>query len=182
DSINYLEPAVQVFEDKITFLNLNAKNKGYSEDKVASLGLWGLESLADAYKMVGMSTSISFSPSNLDDAKQQVELKAYYYIKAQDTYLEILKRGDKETATKGLYLIGILYEYAYNELFGTPIPDEITKEHLQDVYKDNLKKVLQPLLEKAEIAHKKNMEFATFYKIDNLWTQKSNTALGKIKN
>jgi len=181
DSINYLEPAVQVFDDKITFLNLNARNKGYPENKVDALGLWALEALADSYKMVGMSTTISLLPSNLDDTREQVELKAYYYVKAQDTYLEVLKHGDKETATKGLYLVGTLYEHAYKELLDTPIPDNIAKEHLQNIYRDNLKKVLQPLLDKSEIAHKKNLEFASFYKIDNSWTQKSRAALEKIK-
>ncbi|MFH1223203.1 MAG: hypothetical protein V1647_02535, partial [Pseudomonadota bacterium] len=181
DAMNYLEPAVAVLNDKKSFLELNAKNKGYPDDKVDGLGLWALETLADVYKITGEQIKISFNSSNIKIAEEQFELKAYYYVKAQDAYIEVLRQDDRDAASKGLYMIGELYERAYDELWNTPVPDDIIKQKLERMYKDNLKNILRSLLEKSKTAHKKNIEYAVTYKIENAWVEKSRVALERIK-
>jgi len=186
DGIPYLETAVKVFSEKQELLLTDATNKAYTKEKITALGLWALDDLATAYKAMGQIVTI---PNNDDEANQsffnslknQVNLKAYYYLKAQEAYLQMVQLGDVKTASKGLFMIGDLYQDAYKVFLNTGIPQKIKDKKLEKEYSEELKTSLQPLLEKAKIAHNNNIALALKYKTKNEWIQKSKNALEKMK-
>lgn len=176
DSKNYLEPAVRTFLKKRGLLVRDAKNKELNETKILRLGLWGMDDLAITYQKLGEEIE-------LEDNKKlnkQVELKAMYYVLAQNTYIDLLKQGDLETATKGLYLTALLYENAYKDFKKTKTPKNIKEEKLETEYSKELDNALKPLIEKALIAHKKNIELANSKNFKNEWTNKSEIALKSL--
>jgi len=186
DGVPYLETAAKAFIEKQELLLKDAQNKEYTKEKITALGFWALDDLATAYKTMGQNIKL---PDNDDEAdlsflstlKNQVNLKAYYYLKAQDVYLQMVELGDVKTASKGLFMIGQLYQDAYNTFLGTKIPQQIKDKKLEQEYSKELKTSLQPLLEKAKAAYNKNMDLALKYKVSNEWIQKSSSALIKIK-
>ncbi len=189
DSIQYLETATKVFLERKRLLLSDAQNKEYTEDKINSLGLWALDDLASAYTMIGADVKL---PTSYDDEtqhssyfislKDQVNLKAYYYLKAQDTYLHMLEQGDIYTASKGLFMIGDLYQKAYTDFSSAEIPSKIKGQDLEKEYISELRIALRPLLEKAKAAHNKNLLLAKENKTNNEWIKKSKTALEQIKD
>jgi hypothetical protein len=187
DVVDYLESAAKTFKNQRSFLLLNAKNMGYEDGKVAVLGLWSLEDLAMAYIKIGDNIKISY-PSD-DDQKiifnhlnKQIDLKAYYYLKAQDAYMTMLENGDRDSASKGVYLLGELYKNVYKNLLGADIPPEIKNKKLDKQYVEELKQTLKPLLKKAETAFTQNKDAAREYKFNNEWVDKSNSALKTLWN
>ncbi|MCX6112292.1 MAG: hypothetical protein NTY22_03265 [Proteobacteria bacterium] len=187
DVLDYLESAVKVLKDKKSFLILNAKNMGYPEGKVNVLGLWALEDLAMAYIKIGDNIKVSYPSGNnkdviLDHLNKQIDLKAYYYLKAQDTYIEMLDHGDRDTATKGIYLLGDLYKGIYKNLLESEIPPEIKHKKLNKEYINELKEALKPLLKKSETAFVKNRDAGEEYKFNNEWIDKSRSALKTLWN
>jgi hypothetical protein len=184
DSIQYLETAAKVFVEKKHLLLTDAQNKEYSENKINALGLWALDDLASAYRMIGENVKL---PVNEDEPvgatsyflslKNQVDLKAYYYLKSQDTYLQLLQQGDVYTASKGLFMIGDLYQSAYKNFLSSGVPNKIKDQKLEKEYTEELKVSLKPLLEKARMAHSKNIELAHDHKTINEWIKKSKVAL-----
>ncbi|MEI6079396.1 MAG: hypothetical protein WCQ53_01995 [bacterium] len=182
DVVDYLESAVKVLKDQKAFLVLNAKNMGYSEEKINVLGLWALEDLATSYVKIGDNIKISYPSGDtektiFDRLNKQLDLKAFYYIKAQDTYLEMLNYGDRDSATKGLYLLGELYKDIYSNLLNSELPPQIIKKKLDKEYIRELKEMLRPLLKKAEAAFTKNKSISEEYKFNNEWVDKSTAAL-----
>lgn len=182
DVIDYLDSAVKVLKDQRSFLTLNAKNMGYSEDKIKSLGLWAMEDLATAYIKIGNNIKLSYPSGNddktiLDHLNKQIDLKAYYYLKAQDTYMEMLDQGDRDTSTKGVYLLGELYKNIYKNLLESDTPPNIKQKKLEKEYLSELKETLKPLLKKAETSFLKNKKASEEYRFDNIWTEKSKAEL-----
>jgi hypothetical protein len=94
----------------------------------------------------------------------------------------MLEQGDIYTASKGLFMIGDLYQNAYKNFLNSGVPKKIKDQKLEKQYNDELKVSLRPLLEKARIAHNKNLDLARDHKTDNEWIKKSRTALTKIKD
>lgn len=187
DGTPYLETAVKAFTEKQNLLLEDAVNKEYTKEKINALGLWALDDLATAYKITGQNINIpniddETNQSFLNSLKNQVNLKAYYYLKAQDAYLKMVEFGDLKTASKGLFMIGDLYQDAYKVFLNTKTPQKIKDEKLEKEYLEELKTSLKPLLEKAKVAHNKNIDLATKYKTKNDWIQKSRTALTVIKD
>ena len=187
DVVDYLESATKVLKDKKDFLDLNAKNMGYTESKINTLGLWALEDLASSYIKIGNNIKISYPSGNSQESifnhlNEQVNLKAYYYLKAQDTYLEMLNHGDRDSATKGVYLLGDLYKNIYRDLLNSDIPPDIKSRKLEKEYIKELKETLKPLLKKAETAFTKNKDAEEEYKFSNEWTDKSKLSLKTLWN
>jgi hypothetical protein len=188
DSIEYLETAVRAFTEKKHLLLADAQNKEYTENKINALGLWSLDDLASAYKIIGKEVKLPINDEDSENTpyitslKNQVNLKAYYYLKSQDTYLQMLQLGDATTASKGLFMIGELYQDAYKSFMNSGAPNKIKDQKLEKEYSEELKASLRPLLEKAKIAYNKNIELAHDYKTNNEWIKKSRAALSKIKD
>ena len=185
DSVPYLETAVKAFVDKNNLLIEDSKNKSYSDDKIRALGLWALDDLASVYRSMGEDIELPSgdeSTTFISSLKNQMELKAYYYLKSQDTYLQMINQGDLETASKGLFMIGSLYQDAYKSFMNSGTPKNIKDKKLEKEYKEELKVSLQPLIEKAKTAYSKNIDLANSHKLDNKWVDKSKAALNKIKN
>ncbi|MEI6092402.1 MAG: hypothetical protein WCQ47_01815 [bacterium] len=187
DVIDYLEAAVKVLKEQRSFLTLNAKNMGYPEEKITLLGLWAMEDLATSYVKVGDNIKLSYPSGNdnktiLSHLNKQIDLKAYYYLKAEDIYIEMLNQGDRDVATKGVHLLGELYKNIYKNLLESEIPPNIKHKKLEKEYIAELKETLKPLLKKAETCFLRNKDASYQYKFDNLWTEKSKAELLTLWN
>lgn len=182
DTIDNVSSAIKVLGTKRSFIYSDSKKRGFGEGKIDQLALWGLEALAGSYKATGDSIRISYTEEdegkiNMESLSRLLELKAYYYLRSQDAYLEMLNYGDKDSASKGLFLLGELYRDIYKDLLGTEIPPDIKKLKLEKQYTEKLKGSLRPIIEKAKTTYKKNVEISKKYSFKNEWTEKSAKAL-----
>ncbi len=185
DAIEYLESATKVIDSKKSFIYTDAKKRGFEEGKINLLEVWGLEALANSYKTTGDSIKISYSEEseskiNMESLSRLLEIKGYYYLKAQEAYLKMLDYGDRESATKGLFLLGELFKDIYNNLLSSEIPPDIKGLRLEKDYIKKLKESLSPILKKAKTTYSKNIELAEKYKFTNEWIEKSRAALKNI--
>jgi len=182
DAIEYISSATKVLNSNKSFIYSDARKRGFDDGKINQLALWGLEAMAGSYKTTGDSINISYTEEdegkiNMESLSRLLELKAYYYLRSQDAYLEMLNYGDKDSATKGLFLLGELYGDIYKNLLGSEIPPDIKKLKLEKTYTNKLKETLRPIKEKAKTTYKKNVELSAKYKFTNEWTEKSSKAL-----
>ncbi len=178
ESIEYLSSALKAISTKKTFIYDDAKKKNFDKDKIDLLMVWGLEELANSYKTTGDNIKITYYQDpedkiNMESLSRLLELKAYYYIKAQDSYLMMLEYGDSDSASKGLYLLGQLYVNIYKALLESDIPSNIKKLKLEKDYKEKLKTSLEPILKKARTTYNKNIELSKKYNFTNEWIEKS---------
>jgi tetratricopeptide (TPR) repeat protein len=180
DSTDYLETALKVLKNNKKFLVEDAITLSWDEEKIRMLGLWGFEELAISYKELGNQLTLQGkedknSTTLINMLQQKVELKSYYYLKSEDTYIDMIAYGDRESATKGIYSIGMLYESVYDDFKKCPIPESIKEKKLEKEYNEELEKILEPLLAKADIAYKRNIELGKEHKFSNQWIEKSIT-------
>lgn len=185
ESIKYLKSAIYIYRDKYSFLIKNAESLKLTQEKINQLSLWSYETLAKAYIGTGNKISLSFRTTSdqriiREGLENSLNLKAFYYVKAQDTYLEMMRLGDRLIASKGLFEIGKMYKEIYLELLNSEIPASIIKNDVIDEYKIELKKELSPLLSKAKISFIKNLEYAKTFKYSNEWTEKTNKELNEL--
>ena len=94
----------------------------------------------------------------------------------------MLNHGDRDSATKGVYLLGDLYKNIYRDLLNSDIPPDIKSRKLEKEYIKELKETLKPLLKKAETAFTKNKDAEEEYKFSNEWTDKSKLSLKTLWN
>ena len=158
------------------------KKRGFEEGKINRLEVWGLEALANSYQTTGDSIKISYSEEseskiNMASLSRLLEIKGFYYLKAQDAYLEMLNYDDRDSATKGLFLLGELFKDIYDNLLSSGVPPNIKSLRLEKDYIRKLKESLAPILKKAKKTHSKNIELAEKYKFTNEWIEKSRTAI-----
>ena len=185
EAIEYLSSATKTLNTKKTFLYADSIKRGFGEGKINQLALWGLEALAGSYEITGDNIRISYLEEdqgkiNIESLSKLLELKAYYYLKAQEAYLDMLNYGDKDSATKGIYLLGELYTNIYNNLLNTEIPPDIKELKLEKNYMKKLKESLSPIIKKAKNTHNKNIELSNDLKFTNEWIEKSKKALTLI--
>lgn len=189
DSADYLETALKVLKNSKKFLIEDAQTLLFDEEKIRVLGLWGFEELATTYKELGNRIIMDVRdegeekahPALINILQQKVELKSYYYVKSEDTYIDMINYGDTDSATKGVYNIGLLYEDVYENFKKGPIPKNIKDKKLEKEYSEELLKTLEPLLAKAYIAYKRNIELGKEYKLNNQWIEKSTIRFASLK-
>lgn len=185
DAIEYLESATKIIASRKSFIYTDAKKRGFGEGKINLLELWGLEALATSYKTTGNNIKISYveesdNKIDMESLSRLLELKAYYYLKSQEAYLEMLNYGDRNSATMGLFLLGELYQDIYNNLLSTEIPPDIKGLKLEKDYTKKLKESLSPIAKKAKTTYNKNVELAEKYRFTNEWIEKSKIALKSL--
>jgi len=182
EAIEYLSSALKVINTKKTFIYEDAKKKNFDKNKIDLLMVWGLEELANSYKITGDNIKITYAQDpedkiNIESLSRLLELKAYYYIKAQDSYLMMLEYGDSYSASKGLYLLGQLYNNIYRTLLESDTPSNIKKLKLEKDYKEKLRTSLDPLLKKAKTTYNKNIELSKKHNFNNEWIERSKKAI-----
>lgn len=112
--------------------------------------------------------------------KQDLELKAQMLLLAQKRYLEAMQVNHVEWAVQSGYQIGAMYREMYDAFLAAPIPPD-AKGELREVYVDQLKKKIQPLLQKAIGIFERNVLMAERVGVKSDWQQRSVAQLDELR-
>lgn len=112
--------------------------------------------------------------------KQDLELKAQMLLLAQKRYLEAMQVNHVEWAVQSGYQIGAMYREMYDAFLAAPIPPD-AKGELREVYVDQLKKKIQPLLQKAIGIFERNVLMAERVGVRSDWQQRSVAQLDELR-
>ncbi len=113
--------------------------------------------------------------------KRTLDEKSKLLEQAKQAYIDVVTFGDPEWATASLYRIGDAYERFSKALRGAPVPKELNADE-QQVYRDELEKVVVVVEEKAIDAYKGGYEKALQLGVYNEFTQKLRAALGRMSD
>lgn len=121
-------------------------------------------------------------PVRLPERQMQkdLEAKARMLLVAQSRFLDAMRINNADWATAAGFQIGSLYHEFYDDLVGAPVPPALSGE-ARDVYLDEVKKQVKPLLQKAVSIHEKNVVMAERIGADNEWVRRSNAELEQLK-
>lgn len=113
--------------------------------------------------------------------KRTLDEKSKLLDQAKQIYVDVVTFGDPEWATAALYRIGDAYERFSKALRDAPVPKELNAEE-QQVYRDELEKVVVVVEEKAIDAYKGGYQKALQLGVYNEFTQKLRAALGRMSD
>jgi tetratricopeptide (TPR) repeat protein len=111
--------------------------------------------------------------------KRTLDEKSALLERAKAIYVDVVSFGDPEWATGALYRIGEAYEGFARALREAPIPQGLSADE-QQVYRDELEKVVVTVEDKAIDAYKGGYKKALELKLYNEFTQKLRAALGRM--
>jgi TolA-binding protein len=111
--------------------------------------------------------------------KKTLDEKSMLLEKAKAVYIDVVTFNDPEWATAALYRIGEAYERFSKALRDTPTPPGLNAEE-QQVYRDELEKVVVVVEEKAIDAYKGGYQKALQLNVYNEFTHKLRQALGRL--
>jgi tetratricopeptide (TPR) repeat protein len=111
---------------------------------------------------------------------RDLESKARLLLVAQSRFIDAMKVNDVEWATAAGFQIGELYREFYDDIVGAPVPPEL-KGEARDVYRDEVKKQVKTLLQKAISVHEKNVLMAERLGERNDWVRRSNEQLDQLR-
>jgi len=94
-------------------------------------------------------------------------------------FIDVVTFGDPEWATAALYRIGECYEQFAKALRAAPVPEGLKPEE-QEIYRQELEKVVVTVEDKAIDAYKNGYKKALDLGVYNTFTQKLRTALGRL--
>jgi TolA-binding protein len=119
--------------------------------------------------------------TNPKHLKRTLDDKSALLERAKQAYVDAVTFNDPEWATASLYRIGDAYERFAKALRGAPVPKELNAEE-QQVYRDELEKVVVVVEEKALDAYKGGYQKALQLGVYNEFTQKLRAALGRMSD
>ncbi len=113
--------------------------------------------------------------------KRTLDEKSKLLEKAKQAYIDVVTFNDPEWATAALYRIGDAYERFAKALRDAPVPKELNADE-QQVYRDELEKVVVVVEDKAIDAYKGGYQKALQLGVYNEFTQKLRAALGRMSD
>jgi tetratricopeptide (TPR) repeat protein len=120
--------------------------------------------LGEVYRL--REEAVTLDPDqSAEQLGDELEHKAELLLSAQGHYLYAIRVGNSYWATAAGAQVGAMYETLYRYLAGAPVPKELTAEEAS-VYRDEVKKKIRVLLEKAISVYESTLEAA-----DRLGTQ-----------
>ncbi len=105
--------------------------------------------------------------------------KSQLLEKSKAIYVDVVSFGDPEWATAALYRIGECYEQFAKALRSAPVPPGLKPEE-QEIYKQELEKVVVTVEDKAIDAYKGGYKKALELNVYNAFTQKLRVALSRL--
>jgi tetratricopeptide (TPR) repeat protein len=111
---------------------------------------------------------------------KDLEAKARLLLVAQSRFIDAMKVNHVEWATAAGFQIGELYREFYDDIVSAPVPPEL-KGEARDVYRDEVKKQVKTLLQKAISIHEKNVLMAERLGEDNQWVHRSNQQMEQLR-
>lgn len=112
--------------------------------------------------------------------KEDLDSKAQLFILAQRRYIDTAAVKNAAWATAAGYQMGLLYRELYDALVEAPIPPQLSAEARQ-VYVEELKKTIEPLLRRAIRTHELTQQVAQRTGVDNDFVHKSNQQLEQLR-
>jgi tetratricopeptide (TPR) repeat protein len=116
----------------------------------------------------------------LERMRQDLEDKSALFLKAQNAFLKTIRLHHAYWALAAGYRIGALYEAFHQDLLEAQVPDDLDEEEVQ-VYQEELKRHIGPLMQRAKEVYRKNLELGTRVGTDNEWLQRTEEALRKLE-
>lgn len=113
---------------------------------------------------------------------QDLDNKAEFLLKAQTSYVKVLKIANRQFATMAGYEIGLMYEVFYQQILDAPMPNELALNPLaQQIYKEELQKEMRVLLEKALRIYEKNVLLGERVGLQNEYVEQSKAHMEALK-
>ncbi len=112
---------------------------------------------------------------------EMVEMKVKYLLSAQKEYFDVVKNSEAWWMTAGVFKIGEIYKYLFEDLANSPAPQELKTEEEKEIYRQELIKELKKALKIAQEIYEKNISFAQRIKLQTVWVKKSQKELERIK-
>jgi tetratricopeptide (TPR) repeat protein len=121
-------------------------------------------------------------PVRLPEKQMAADLneKARLLLLAQDEYVATIRVRDPHWATAAGYQVGALYTQFHDALLAAPIPPELDAEARQ-IYVEELRKTLRPLIEKAVGVFEKTVLMAERVGVRNDWVRKTGEELETLR-
>lgn len=112
--------------------------------------------------------------------KKDLEAKAQRLLISQARYVDVARIRHPAWATAAGYQMACLYKEMYEAIMDAPVP-KMSDEYKQ-VYLDELKKTIEPLLRRAIHAHELTQQVAERNGVDNEWVKKSTEQLEQLRS
>lgn len=117
---------------------------------------------------------------NTKKLKQQLNEKARWNLKVDESYANIAKYLVGEWILAAMYKIGYAKQRFAESFYEAPIPKELKTEEEQIVYKSTLAEFAAPIEDAAIALYEKARKKAIELKVVNEWTKKTLESLNKL--
>ena len=167
--------AERSFRDGLGFFHKNETVERLDSDFFVAMSAFYLGELAhDDFRVM---------PLRLPQAqlKKDLDAKAEMLLVTQSRYVDTARVKNPAWATAAGYQMATLYKEFYDAMMGAPLPPEIKDDETRQVYFEELRKQIEPLLRKAVHAHELTQGVAERFGIDNEWVRKSNEQMAQLR-
>jgi len=122
------------------------------------------------------------APIRMPQAQMERDIneKARLFLRAQAGYLRTIHLRIAEMVTAAGLKIGTLYEDFYRDLMQAPVPPELNSEEVE-VYFEELRKVIRPLVEQAIHVYERNLLYAERFGQKGEWIAETEARLERLR-
>lgn len=118
----------------------------------------------------------------LERMARDLEDKSNYFLKAQNAYLKTVRHHHPELAVAAGHRLGSLYEQFYDDMMGAEVPADLKPQEM-DIYFEELKAKVRPLVERAMDIYERNIRMAErMGRGDDAWVDRSRQSLARLKD
>jgi len=118
----------------------------------------------------------------LERMARDLEDKSNYFLKAQHAYLKTVRHHHPELAVAAGHRLGSLYEQFYDDMMAAEVPADLKPEEM-DIYFEELKAKVRPLVERAIDIYERNIRMAErMGRGDDAWVDRSRQSLARLKD
>ena len=117
----------------------------------------------------------------VESMDEQLAEKVEHFLRAQNAYLRTVRHHHPDYAVKAGFQLGALFEVMTDDMMDAEVPDDMSQEEME-VYREELRKELVPLAEKAVDIFKRTMRLARKFGHDGEWLKRTESSLQKMKD
>ena len=166
--------AERTFRDTLAYYRAHESEERLDSDFFLALSAYYVAEIAhDRFRAL----SVSLPEQHM---RADLEGKAQLLLAAQARYVDVARIRNPAWATAAGYQMAMLYREMYDALMGAPVPPQLSGEAKQ-IYFEELRKMIEPLLRKAIHAHELTQQVAERSGVDNDWVRKSNAQLDELR-
>ena len=116
----------------------------------------------------------------VESMDEQLAEKVEHFLRAQNAYLRTVRHHHPDYAVKAGFQLGALFEVMTDDMRDAEVPDDLSAEEME-VYREELRKELVPLAEKAVDIFKRTMRLARKFGYAGEWLKKTQSSLDKMQ-